>query len=85
MPQCTVVCERTPSRRTVFQKNADYETVHPVAGIPQYCENEGERVFLDIKEAKCFTCWCRVSEKKIIVHRCTGTEDLYMPYDPYGE
>ena len=37
-------------------------TVCPVSGIPQYCENEGQRVSLDIKEAKCFTCWCRVSD-----------------------
>jgi hypothetical protein len=54
--------QETPSRCTVLQTNADCGTVRPVSGIPQYCENEGERVFLDIKEVKCFTCWCRVSD-----------------------
>jgi hypothetical protein len=41
----------------------------PVAGSPQHCENEGERVLVDIKEMKCFTCWCRVSDVT-----------LYFPY-----
>ena len=47
---------------TLLQTDADYGTVRPVSGSPQYCENEGEQVHVDIKEMKCFTCWCRVSD-----------------------